>query len=126
MPISVRVKDDGAFIHVKAEGRVKSEDILGMLESIKNNEDVKPGHVTLFDALGVSGEDLDLEDYNFDRVIEEEKRNPEKLIARKLAIVARNLKVVVYAMRYQLLAEEIGELTAIFNDVHEATLWLKL
>jgi|GEM_PF-5069035 len=126
MPINYTVKDDGAFVHIRAEGRVTTDDVLNVLKAMEKDSRVRSGHVTLYDASRVRSKDLDLEDYNFDTALEMEKQNPEKLVARKLAIVALDLKVVVHAMRYQLLAEEIGEKTAIFNDVHEATLWLKL
>jgi len=55
MPIEVKIKEDGAFIHVKARGKIVNEDVIGVLKTLESDDRVKPDHVTLYDCGVPSG-----------------------------------------------------------------------
>jgi hypothetical protein len=122
MPVDFVLEKGGSFVHVQATGRITSDEINDFLIRLGKDPALQGDHVTLFDATEVTAESL--EDGNFEKALEIERGNPEKLVARKMAIVVKKGALYPFAMKYKFLAPTIGEPTHVFTELADALLWL--
>ena len=124
MPVDYTLKNGGAFVHVRAWGDITTEEVGAFLVRLGDDPGLLSDHVTLFDATQARTEVL--EDIHFQQALEIEKSRPDKLVARKMAIVVARKNELLNAMRYESVSAEIGEPVKIFFAVADAMLWLAL
>ncbi len=124
MPITYTLKHDGNYVHAVIAGVLTSAEVLAYLDSLEADPGLEVNHVTLFDARRAEGEDL-VEDH-YERVLERERRNPGKLVARYLAVVVSRNEDLISALRYEDQASSRRERIMVFTDYNEAVLWLKV
>lgn len=122
MPVEYVLEQDGAFVRVTARGPITWEEIHDFLLKLGADPALKSDHVTLFDAREATAERL--EGGGFDRTLEIERGNLDKLVARKMAIVVRDEALHAMALKYKFLAPTVGEPTHVFHDLEDALLWL--
>lgn len=122
MSVDYALEKDGAFVRVTARGPITWEEIHGFLLKLGDDPALKSDHVTLFDAREASAERL--AGGSFDRTLEIERGNVDKLVARKMAIVVKDEALTSFALKYKFLAPTVGEPTHVFTDLDDALLWL--
>lgn len=122
MPVQYSIRENGGFLHIKTTGRLKSEEINDLLQKLSKDNALRKQHVTLFDTTGAEGESLT--DTEFTEVLKMLSEFPEKLIARKLAILIKDKRFTKHALKYQALSSDFGVPAKIFNTLFQATTWL--
>lgn len=122
MPVEYELTERGSLVKVRATGHVTSEEINGFLMRLREDPGLQPDHLTLFDATEVTSESLS--DPEFRQALTIERGNPEKLIPRRMAIVATELAILRSALAYHSVSPLLGEPTQVFSDVQEAMAWL--
>ena len=122
MPVQYSIRENGGFLHIKATGKLKSEDINDLLQKLSKDNMLRREHVTLFDTTGAEGESLT--DTEFTDVLKMLSEFPDKLIARKLAILIKDKRFTKHAVKYQGLSSAFGVPAKVFNTLFEATTWL--
>ncbi len=126
MPIEYTLSDVGSFVHVKVTGSLTTNTLIDYLENLGSNPQLNRDHVTLFDATEITIGDISIQDRDFDATIILSKIKPSNLVARKLAIVIGDNRLLPFAQGYQVRSHAMGETTKIFFDLTEARAWLAL
>lgn len=122
MPVQYSIRENGRFLHIKTTGRLKSEEINDFMKTLTKDNMLRNEHVTLVDTTGAEGESLT--DTEFTEVLKMLSEFPEKLIAKKLAILIKDKRFTKHAVKYQGLSSGFGIPTKVFNTLFEATTWL--
>jgi len=116
------LREDGGFVHVRATGQFTSEEIKDFLERLAEDASVKEEHVILFDTTGADSEAID--DVKFRDVAKAKRENPDKVIAKKMAILVKDRRFLRNAASFQEAWIAIGVPTQVFTRLFEATNWL--
>lgn len=122
MPVRYSLRENGGFVHVKAMGRFTSGEINDFLAGLAADASVKEEHVILFDATGADSEAID--DVKFGDVAKAKRENPDKVIAKKMAILVKDRRFLRNAASFQEAWIAIGVPTQVFTRLFEATNWL--
>jgi hypothetical protein len=109
-------------IIAKVTGSLSLKDILDFLAAVAADPRVTSDHVTFFDATEVTG--LDLSPADIMTIAAYTRANSSKVVAQKLAIVARGDEETKLAEQYEKLASAYGESTIVFYHKDVACKWL--
>ena len=122
MPLQYSIRDSGGFLHIKATGKLTSDEINELLKKLTADAALAKDHVTLFDTTVTESEALT--DTEFGEVLKFLSEFPEKLIARMLAILVKDKRFMKHAVKYQGLSNDFGVPAKVFSSLFEATTWL--
>jgi len=122
VPVGYAVRENGSFVHVRATGRFTSAEINDFLAGLAADASVKEEHVILFDTTGADSEAID--DIEFGDVSKSKRENPDKVIAKKMAILVKDRRFLRNAASFQKAWIAIGVPTQVFTRLFEATNWL--
>jgi len=122
MPIEYALNGDGSVVMAKASGRVTTAEMLAYLDALEADPGLGPIHSTIFDARGVS--EMAFDGDHFERIARRERRNPGKLMAKKLAFVVGDIDAFKASVKWIRHAESFKESTMVFHDLLSARTWL--
>lgn len=124
MPITYTYDGKHAAILVTASGAVGVMDFLDHLAALVKDPHISADHITLLDARGVTEMNLSEEDLR--EIAAYTARHPDKIIARKFAIVAKGERDSLLGRRYEEFARAYKENTIVFYSLDVARKWLHL
>jgi len=124
MSITYTVLPSQAAVLVKAEGVVDLRQFIDHLAAMIDDPAVPADHVTLIDASRTT--ELRLTEEDIVAISTFTAGHPDRIIARKLAIVTCKSSDSDLAYRYEQLASHFREKTIVFFNIDAARLWLGL